>query len=55
MRFITYTLCSLIMGCSAPADHRDTTVDPECEMVFGATGNQFLGCLSGPFVNQISK
>ena len=47
------TLVLLLSACSsAPAGHRDTSVDPECHMVFGGTGMQFLGCESGPYVNQ---
>lgn len=52
MRFIILTLALLVTACSAPADHRAARPDPECDMVFGGTGNQFLGCESGPYVNK---
>jgi hypothetical protein len=51
MRIITLVL--LLTACAqAPVYLVDKSVDPECSMVFGGTGMQFLGCESGPYVNQ---
>ena len=55
IKIATYTLGLLLMGCSATTLHRDTSVDPECAMVFGGAGMTFLGCESGSFGIQTSK
>lgn len=52
MRPIIYALASLLTACSAPVYRADTGIDPECSMVFGGQGMTFLGCESGPPVNQ---
>ena len=54
--YINIAVVLLLCACSsAPVRPVDTTVDPECSMVFGGQGMQFLGCESGAFVNQTSK
>ena len=50
--YTNVVLVLLLTACSAPVPHRDTSIDPECSMVFGGQGMQFLGCESGPAVNQ---
>jgi len=51
-KIATATLVLLLTACSTPVYHADTTVDPECHMVFGGQGMTFLGCESGPYVNK---
>ena len=49
-KFAIATLVLLVTGCAAPPPGEITV--SECSMVFGGPGMTFLGCESGPYVNQ---
>ena len=48
--YIKFVLVLLVTGCAATPPAGITV--SECDMVFGGVGMQFLGCESGPYVNQ---
>jgi len=49
-KIATATLVLLVTACTSTPPAVITV--SECDMVFGGAGMTFLGCESGPFVNQ---